>query len=106
VSFKGEFSHAASKRVALASANSVDPVNGVGTHSPYVATTEQVKVGATVVAEVTARCGFPLYARVDFVRDDDGDYCVLQVEIVEPYLFLPEGGPAAVAAMVQAFTSG
>jgi glutathione synthase/RimK-type ligase-like ATP-grasp enzyme len=106
VFFNGEFSHAASKRVALASANSVDPVNGVGANSPYVATSEQVEVGATVVAEVTARFGVPLYARVDLVRDDDGGYCVLEVEIVEPYLFLPEGGPAAVAAMVQAFTSG
>lgn len=106
VFFNGEFSHAASKRVALASANSVDPVNGVGTNSPYLATTEQVEVGAAVVAEVTARLGVPLYARVDLVRDDDGGYCVLEVEIVEPYLFLPEGGPAAVAAMVQAFASG
>ncbi len=106
VFFNGEFSHAASKRVALASANSVDPVNGVGTNSPYVATTEQVEVGAAVVAEVTARFGVPLYARVDLVRDDDGGYCVLEVEMVEPYLFLPEGGPAAVAAMVRAFTSG
>jgi len=81
-------------------------VNGVGTNSPFVATTEQVEVGAAVIAEVTARFGVPLYARVDLVRNDDGGYCVLEVEIVEPYLFLPEGGPAAVAAMVQAFTSG
>jgi hypothetical protein len=62
-------------------------------------------VGVAVVAEATARFGVPLYARVDLVRDDDGGYRVLEVEMVEPSLFLVEGGPAAVAAMVRAFIS-
>ncbi|MEY2418649.1 MAG: hypothetical protein QOG90_1329 [Actinomycetota bacterium] len=36
-----------------------------------------------------------LYARVDCVRDDDGNDVVIEVELVEPYLFLETSPPAA-----------
>ena len=105
VFFNGEFSHAASKRVSLANASSVAALYAAETNTPHLATADQVEVGAAVVAEATARFGVPLYARVDVVRDDAGGYCVLEVEMVEPSLFLLEGGPDAVASMVRAFTS-
>ena len=105
VFFNGEFSHAASKRVSLANASSVATLYAAETNAAHMATPEQVEVGAAVVAEATARFGVPLYARVDVVRDDAGGYCVLEVEMVEPSLFLLEGGPGAVAGMVRAFTS-
>ena len=37
---------------------------------------------------------WPLYARVDLVRDDAGRFCVLEVELIEPSLFLPYAGVA------------
>lgn len=30
----------------------------------------------------------PLYARVDFVRDDEDDFCVMELELIEPALYL------------------
>ena len=30
----------------------------------------------------------PLYARIDFVRDDDGDFRVMEMELIEPSLYL------------------
>ena len=30
----------------------------------------------------------PLYARIDFVRDDDGDFRVMELELIEPSLYL------------------
>jgi len=43
-----------------------------------------------------ARFGIPLYARVDALRDDDGLPVVLELELVEPSLFLQfEPGSAA-----------
>ena len=37
----------------------------------------------------------PTYARVDLVRDDTGGFCVLELELVEPSLFLAYAEPAA-----------
>jgi hypothetical protein len=70
-----------------------------------VASAEQVAVAAAVVDLAAARFGVPTYARVDVVRGDDGRMCVLEVELVEPSLFLPEGGPDAVARFVDAVTA-
>ena len=30
----------------------------------------------------------PLYARIDFVRDDDGDFRVMELELIEPSMYL------------------
>lgn len=30
----------------------------------------------------------PLYARIDFVRDDEGDFVVMELELIEPSLYL------------------
>lgn len=48
---------------------------------------------------VTRRFGVPLYARVDLVRDDDGRPCVLELELVEPSLFLPQAPLEATARL-------
>jgi O-ureido-D-serine cyclo-ligase len=31
----------------------------------------------------------PLYARVDLIRDEDGEPVVLELELIEPSLFFP-----------------
>ncbi len=54
---------------------------------------------------MAARFGIPTYARVDLVRDDSGASCVLEVELVEPSLFLPEAGPRRLSRLVAALTA-
>lgn len=41
----------------------------------------------------------PLYARIDFVRDLDGDFAVMELELIEPslYLRMDSGAPARFA---------
>ncbi|MTD13559.1 hypothetical protein GIS00_06320 [Nakamurella sp. YIM 132087] len=104
VFFGGRFSHAASKRVALPRAASIDEMFAAETNVPHDATADQVEVAQAAVDLVTARFGVPTYARVDLVRDNNCRYCVLEVELVEPSLFLPHTGPAAVGMLVEAFT--
>ncbi|MHB1535459.1 MAG: ATP-grasp domain-containing protein [Acidimicrobiales bacterium] len=56
--------------------------------TPTAATAGQRQVAETVMATVTARFGPTVYARVDLVDGDDGRPLVLEVELVEPSLFL------------------
>src|SRR4051794_5788888 len=91
----GEFSHAASKRVDLPQAGAVEDLFAAETNAQHVATAEQVEVAQAAVDVVTDRLGPPTYARVDLVRDDRGEFCVLEVELIEPSLFLPYADPAA-----------
>ena len=100
--FRGEFSHAASKRVALPRAGTVDDLFAAETNAPHIASTEQVATAQAAVNVVSARAGPPAYARVDLVNDDEGHPCVLEVELIEPSLFLPYAEPAAVQRMVNA----
>lgn len=102
--FRGEFSHAASKRVALPRAGVVDDLFAAEINTFHTATPAQVAVAQSAVGVVSGRFGTPAYARVDLVNDDAGRPCVLEVELVEPSLFLPWAGAAAVDRMVAAFT--
>lgn len=91
----GAYSHAASKRVALPEAALVEGLFAAEVNAPHVATAEQVEVARAAMAVVTARFGVLPYARVDLVRADDGTSLVLEVELVEPSLFLPQADPGA-----------
>ena len=51
---------------------------------------------------VTARFGTLAYVRVDVVRDDTGGFCVLEVELIEPSLFLPYADPGAAGRLAAA----
>jgi glutathione synthase/RimK-type ligase-like ATP-grasp enzyme len=93
--FGGTFSHAASKRVDLPRAGAVETLFAAETNTRHVATADQIAVATAAVDAVSRRLGTPTYARVDLVRDDDGRYCVLEVELIEPSLFLPFGDAAA-----------
>ena len=98
----GLFSHAASKQVALPRAGVVDDLFAAETTAPHVATADQVAVARAAVDLVSSRLGTPTYARVDLVRDDAGGYCVLEVELVEPSLFLPYADAAAAERLAAA----
>jgi glutathione synthase/RimK-type ligase-like ATP-grasp enzyme len=58
------------------------------------ATAEEIALARTALA---AAPGPRLYARVDLVRDDEGAPVVIEVELVEPSLFLAMHPPAAAA---------
>ena len=89
------FSHAANKRVALPRAGRVDDLFAPETNAAHVATGAQLEVAQAAVDVVSDRLGTPTYARVDLVRDDSGGFCVLELELVEPSLFLAYAEPAA-----------
>jgi glutathione synthase/RimK-type ligase-like ATP-grasp enzyme len=91
----GRFSHAASKRVALPQAGTVDDLFAPETNAAHVATAAQIEVAEAAVDLVSHRLDTPTYARVDLVRDDTGGFCVLELELVEPSLFLAYAEPAA-----------
>lgn len=100
VFFAGRFSHAANKRVELPGEGE-DDLFAPETTAQHVADEAQLAVAETALAAIGARFGTPAYARVDLVRDGDG-YRVLEVELIEPSLFLPQAGPAAADRLAEA----
>ena len=77
--FNGQFSHAANKKVALPEAGGTVDLYAEETNVPHTPTPDQLAVGDAVVAEIARRFGVSTYARVDVVRDDEGNYCVLEM---------------------------
>ncbi len=100
--FEGQFSHAASKQVVLPRAGAVDDLFAAETNAEHVATAAQLEVAQAAVDLVSDRLGTPTYARVDLVRDDAGLFCVLELELIEPSLFLTNADSAAVERFVAA----
>ena len=101
----GEYSHAASKRVVLPQAGAVADLFAAEANAAHVADDDQRAAADAAIEVVTRRFGAPLYARVDLVRDNAGHMCVLELEMVEPSLFLPQGGPDAVDRAAAAFAA-
>jgi glutathione synthase/RimK-type ligase-like ATP-grasp enzyme len=95
VHFGGSYSHAAAKRVTLPRPGSFDELFAAEETAPHEATPAELAVAGAAMDVVAQRWGVPAYARVDLVHDDDGAPLVLELELVEPSLFLAEGGPGA-----------
>lgn len=100
----GRFSHAASKRVAVPEAGLVEDLFAAEQNTGHVAGPEQVEVARAALDVVTGRFGPLPYARVDLVRADDGTSLVLEVELVEPSLFLTVADPGAADRLAAALT--
>lgn len=99
----GEYSHAASKRVALPEAGSVDELFAAESNASHAATAEQIRVATAALDVVAEQFGRLAYSRVDLVRADDGTSQILEVELVEPSLFLsydPEAATRLAAALI------
>lgn len=101
----GVYSHAASKRVALPRGGQIEGLFAAEANSFHTADADQLAVANAAMEHVTARLGVPTYARVDVVRNDDGQPCVLELELVEPSLFLPQADPGALARLVDTLVS-
>ena len=100
--FGGRYSHAANKRVALPQGGTIDDLFAEETNTEHVATAGQIEVAQAAVDFVADRFGTPAYARVDLARDDEGRFCVLEVELIEPSLFLPQADAAAATRLAEA----
>ena len=100
VHFGGELSHTLRKRSVLAP-DEVAPVAegsplGVAAVmleddlvAPGEASPAETALARSVLEEIAGRFGgMPLYARVDIVRDADGEPVLLELEAVEPHLYL------------------
>ncbi len=105
VFFGGRYSHAASKRVTLPRAGVIDGLFAPETLAEHQADAAQLEVARAAMEVVERRFGTPDYARIDLVGDDEGRPVVLEVELVEPSLFLAQAGPRAVDLLVDSVTT-
>ena len=105
VFFGGSFSHALHKRPVLREAG-VAPLAD-GAHSPAAvmldedlvgpgqATEAQLRLAHDVIGEISERFGQPVYARVDVATGTDGEPVLMELELIEPRLYL-EFAPGSV----------
>lgn len=99
----GELSHAVRKTPADGDFR-VQAQHG-GRYQPADAPSEAIAIGDRVIEAIgdrvaAARGGggrAPLYGRVDLVRGPDGGPCVIELELIEPALFLDVVGESATA---------
>ncbi|MEW2045826.1 hypothetical protein [Streptomyces sp. NPDC005476] len=103
--FGGRLLHASRKRAVLApgTAFDADKVAHPGLE-PWTPTPAELAVAGRALAAVPDASEL-LYARVDLVDGDDGEPRVMELELVEPNLFLflhPGSVPAVVAAILAA----
>lgn len=91
----GQYSHAASKHVRLPEFGATDDLFAPERSRPATATPDMIDVATRTVEHVHAHIGPTTYARIDLVLDDTGAPVVLEAELVEPSLFLPQHPPAA-----------
>lgn len=95
--FDGEFSHSIVKR-ARAGDYRVQPHLG-GTETKCPLPDGAMEVARSALAAAPER---PVYARVDLVRLDDGSLAVIELELIEPSLWLnhaPDAGASFAAAV-------
>ena len=96
----GRFSHAVRKGPLLQRGEGVrHDRDSRGDLSPVVPTSPQRDVAQAVVDAIPDLTGVdaaPLYARIDLLHDVDGGPVVLELELTEPSLFLPQAPGAAV----------
>lgn len=81
--------------MALPRAGSIEGPFAEETNTSHVADATQIAVAQAAIDVVEDRFGAPTYARVDLVRDDQGQFRVLELELVEPSLFLTQAEPDA-----------
>ena len=89
--FSGEYSHATIK-IPKAGDFRVQEEHGAELRS-IESSDELIKAGQEVLAVVEPQ---PVYVRIDFVRDDAGQYLLMELELIEPSLYLRMNDGAAV----------
>jgi glutathione synthase/RimK-type ligase-like ATP-grasp enzyme len=82
--FGGQFSHALLK-TAKSGDYRIQSLYG-GSEQTYVPTEDEKAVAQAVLDTLDSP---PLYARVDLLRGRDGQLALIELELIEPYLYLP-----------------
>ena len=98
--FDGVFSHAIVKR-PKAGDYRVQPHLG-GTEVPCQAPAGSIELAKAALSAAPSK---PAYARVDIIRDDRGDLAIIELELIEPSLWLqhaPDGGESFASALLAA----
>ena len=88
--FGGKYSFAV-KKIAKSGDFRVQDNYG-GTVHPYEPTPEEIAFAEASVAAVSPQ---PVYARVDIIRDNEGQLALAELELIEPELWLRMHPPAA-----------
>lgn len=97
--FEGRFSHGV-RKVPVPGDYRVQDDFGAS-DGPHAFSRPELALAGEVVRTVERRFGRLLYARVDFLRADDGALVVNELELVEPSLFLRHA-PEAAATLTDA----
>ena len=101
--FGGSFSHSIIKRPAAGDFRVQDQFGGY--EEPIAAPSEATALAEAALkttADIT-RTGTLAYARVDMLRDGEGQFRLMELELIEPSLFLhfsPDGGTAFAKALL------
>ena len=82
--FGGNFSHGVLKKPKSGDYR-IQSLYG-GTEEPYMPTSEERESARLILDALDFT---PLYARVDLLRGDDGALRLIELELLEPYLYLP-----------------
>lgn len=105
--FGGRLLHASRKGAVLAPGTAYDADKIAHPDlEPWTPTEAELAVAERALAAVPERPEL-LYARVDLVTGEDGRPCVMELELVEPNLFLwlhPDSLPRVVEAVLAAAT--
>jgi hypothetical protein len=84
----GDFSHALMKRAADGDYRIQSEYGGIET--AITPSTEEIAAATRALLAMPGEA--PLYARVDMLRGEDGDLLLMELELIEPYLY-PQQGP-------------
>lgn len=98
--FDGKFSHAVVKRPKPGDFRVQEELGGVTV--PSAAPPGAIELAKQALAAAPAKAA---YVRVDVVRGDDGELRIMELELIEPALFLdraPDGGAAFARAILSA----
>ncbi len=92
--FEGQFSHAIRKGALLKRKEGpTTELFAKESITPRVPDAAELRVGARAMQAMPFET--PLYARVDLIRDQNGEPVVLELEMIEPSLFFPFAGGSA-----------
>jgi glutathione synthase/RimK-type ligase-like ATP-grasp enzyme len=86
--FGGRYSHAISKHPAKGDFRVQEQFGGVERSIDAPADAKALAEGALLATDTLLKCGAPTYARVDMVRDGNGIFRIMELELIEPSLFL------------------
>lgn len=94
--FDGRYSHGVRKIPVPGDYRVMDDFGA--SDEPWGFAPEEIALARGIVDEARSHLELdaqPLYARVDFLRDDEGHLCLNELELVEPSLFFRHGPGAA-----------